>query len=276
MIAVAQVDREERDVRARDLEVVRVEEPVRAEQDSPASRPRGAAGRRAVPSGRAATGCRRPACSAGIRATSDEKSVVVCLVHRFALDVDARRLAGAAGPCRTDPCCTSSARRRSRPGCAAAVCGCSSPPAGPAGRRSERRGRSTRAGCRRSSGVVRVAEPETNAKPAALRAARSRPGPPGCRPGRRRPGSAEFDAKRSATWIACAVSGSCVSPTTMRNFFLLFDAVVARHEVAGPPSCCGPIEAAGPVTGAATPIVLVLPQVISAGRAPASRPWGRT
>ena len=72
----------------------------------------------------------------------------------------------------------------------------------------------------------------------------------------------ELDARRSATWIACAVSGNCVSPTTARNFVrcdLLYRLTQNRAHL----PCCEPIEAAAPVIGAATPIVLVRPQVIS-------------
>ena len=73
------------------------------------------------------------------------------------------------------------------------------------------------AASRPSVRLVRVADPETNPSPPRLSGAVET-----CTSwlpaGPTTPRICEFDASRSATWIAWAVSGSCVSPTTARNF----------------------------------------------------------
>ena len=112
---VVQLDREERHVRARDLEGVRVEEAVRAEQDRLLARcpellPEELGLRRQLPRDVDRLRVRRDA--------GRERREVgrVRLVHRFPLNVDARGRGGPSAPCPRDPCCTSSARPRRPPG----------------------------------------------------------------------------------------------------------------------------------------------------------------
>jgi hypothetical protein len=116
--------------------------------------------------------------------------------------------------------------------------------------------------------LVRVAEPEMYTSPAWRNGADET-----CTSwlpaGPMTPSMREFDDRRSATWIACAVSGSCVSPDTIRNLargcVRLYRETKKRTHLI----CCCPSEAASPVSGAATPIVRVLPHAICARSAAA-------
>ena len=73
-----------------------------------------------------------------------------------------------------------------------------------------------------------------------------------------------LDANWCATESAEAVSGSFVSPWTMRILFLLWVLFHCDAKNCAQWIWYTPIEAAGPVAGYATPIVCVVPQLTSA------------
>ena len=118
---------------------------------------------------------------------------------------------------------------------------------------------------------VRVAEPETKARPPPLYDANESwtswlPAGPATAQTRL------SDASVFAALIASATFGSCVSPWTILNFGFaddLFHRVTANCAQC---SCWTPIEDAAPVIGAATPMYIVLPhlEVAAAGAAAAA------